>query len=109
MSEKRWDWHGLQKLKVDNLREMAKDIPGVPAVTGLKKEQLIEIMADHLGVQRPRRVITGIQKGQLKQEIRALKKEREKVLEAHDAKELKRIRRAIHKRKRTLRQAAAIR
>ncbi|MBN1945836.1 MAG: hypothetical protein JW797_09170 [Bradymonadales bacterium] len=109
MAESTWDWHKLQKQKVDNLRDIAKDIPGVAGVTAMKKEELIEVVADHFGVQRPRRVITGIRKEEIKREIRDLKKERDKALEAHDSVELKRIRRSIHKKKRTLRQAASVR
>jgi superfamily II DNA helicase RecQ len=100
------DWHGLQKKKVDELREMAMEVPGVGAVTAMSKEQLVEVVAEHLGIQRPHKVVTGVDKAAIKAEIRALKKQRDTAAEAKDAETMRRARREIRKRKRALRKAA---
>ena len=100
------DWHGLQKKKVDELREMAMDVPGVGAVTAMPKDELVEAVADHLGIQRPHKVVTGLDKGAIKAEIRALKKQRDAAAEARDTEAMRRARKAIRKRKRALRKAA---
>ncbi len=99
------DWHQIAKLKISDLREKAKNIPGVDAVTGLQKEELVAIVAASLGVEKPHLVIEGVDKPAIKAEIRALKVKREEAIKAGDHKELKRVRRAIHKRKRALRRA----
>ena len=100
------DWHQLAKLKVTELREKAHELPDIGAVSGLHKEELLEVLAKHLGIEKPHRVVDGTQKRSIKDEIRALKVKRDEALAAHDSKELKRVRRQIHKRKRALRRAS---
>lgn len=102
------DWYALSKKKVDELRKMAKDVPGVVAVSGTPKQELVETMAKHLGIERPRKVVVGIDKASVKAEIRSLKKDRDKALSDKDSDALKKVRKELHKRKRVLRRAARI-
>jgi len=103
------DWHALEKMKVDDLREMAKEKTDLEGVTGLKKEDLVEALAAKLGIEKPHKVIeAGLGKRKIKAEIRALKEHRNSAVEAHDAKELKRVRRRIHGLKRKLRKLAHV-
>ena len=102
------DWYALSKKKVDELRKMAKEVPEVVAVSGMSKEELVQTMAKHLGIERPRKVVVGIDKDSVKAEIRALKKDREKALSDKDSTALKQVRKEIHKRKRVLRRAARL-
>lgn len=102
------EWHDLQKKKVTELRDMAKEYPDVDAVSGMHKEELVELVASHLGITRPHRVVEGIDKGKIKAEIRGLKKQRSAALEARDREGLREVRKEIHKRKRALRRAARL-
>jgi hypothetical protein len=104
--EAEMDWHQIAKMKVADLREKAKAIPEVGAVSGMSKGQLVEAVAHHLGIERPHKVAEGIDKAKVKTEIRDLKTSRDEAQKARDPKELKRVRREIHKRKRTLRRHA---
>lgn len=103
------DWHELQKHKVDELRAMMKEhLPEVTGVTAMKKEQLVEMLAEKLGIERPHKVVTGLDKTAVKARIRELKKLRQQALEAGDHDALVRHRRAIHHLKRKLRKAARL-
>jgi hypothetical protein len=99
------DFHELQKTRVADLREMMKEhLPDVEGVIGLKKEDLVDQLADKLGIEKPsKHVAAGLGKRAIKAEIRDLKIKRQAALEAHDAQELKKYRRQIHRRKRRLR------
>ena len=99
------DYHDLQKTRVNDLREMMKEhSPDVVGVVGLKKEDLVDALAEKLGIEKPHKLVaTGLGKRKIKAEIRELKVKRQAALEAHDGAELKKQRRAIHRRKRRLR------
>lgn len=99
------EYHDLQKTRVTDLREMMKEhLPEVVGVVGMKKEELIERLADKLGIERPHKhVAAGLGKRTIKAEIRELKARRQAALEARDSAELKKFRRLIHRRKRRLR------
>ena len=104
------DWHELNKTRVADLREMMKQqMPDVTGVIAMKKEELVERLAAHLGVERPHKVVVGIDKTAVRGKIKDLKKMRQQALEAQDPVGLKKQRRAIHRLKRRLRRAAAIR
>lgn len=101
------DWHELNKTRVADLRKMMQEqMPEVQGVIGLKKEQLVDMLAQKLGIERPTKRATGIDKTAVKAEIGGLKLKRQAALEAHDPAELKKQRRAIHRLKRKLRRAA---
>jgi hypothetical protein len=101
------DWHELHKKKVDELRELAKEHAGVDAASGLHKDQLIEIVAQVLGIEKPHlEVETGFDKGPVKRKIKELKAEVGAAIEAKDRKAIKEKRREIHRLKRQIRRAA---
>ena len=64
------DWHELQKKKVDELRTMATEKAGVTGASGLHKDELVEIVAKALGIDKPHLVVEGLDKSSLKRHIR---------------------------------------
>jgi len=99
------DFHDLQKTRVGDLREMMKEhLPDVTGVIGLKKEELVDQLADKLGIEKPHKhVAAGLGKRAIKARIREMKVKRAAALEAKDSAELKKYRRRIHRQKRRLR------
>jgi hypothetical protein len=99
------DFHELQKTRVTDLRAMMKEqLPDVQGVTAMKKDQIVDLLADKLGIEKPHKhVAAGLGKRAIKAEIRELKSKRQAALEAQDAQELRKYRRLIHRRKRRLR------
>ena len=100
------DWHELEKKKVTELREMAKEKTGVEGATGLSKAQLVEIVAEALGIERPHLVATGLDKMTIKKKIRLLKAEVAEAIAAKDRKATREKRRQIHRLKRRIHRAA---
>ena len=99
------EYHDLQKTRVKDLRDMMKEhLPQVTGVVALKKEELVDMLAEKLGIEKPHKhVAAGLGKRAIKAEIRQLKEKRQAALEASDSAELKKYRRLIHRRKRKLR------
>jgi hypothetical protein len=99
------DYHDLQKTRVGDLRDMVKEkMPDVQGVIGMKKEEIVDLLAEHLGIEKPHKhVAAGLGKRAIKAEIREMKLKRQAALEAKDYAELKKYRRLIHRRKRKLR------
>lgn len=99
------DFHELQKTRVNDLREMMKEhCPEVVGVVGMKKEELVEALAEKLGIEKPHKhVAAGLGKRGIKAEIRELKVKRQAALEAKNSDDLKQFRRQIRRRKRRLR------
>ena len=99
------DYHDLQKTRVADLREMVKErMPEVEGVIGKKKDELVDLLAEHLGIEKPHKhVAAGLGKRRIKARIRELKVQRQAALEAGDHAELKKQRRLIHREKRKLR------
>jgi hypothetical protein len=107
----------LDKMTVVELREAAKaEIPDVKGVTGMKKDQLLEILKEARGIveeapaKKKKKKASGPKKEmtvrEMKQEISSLKDEREKVRQAGDKKKVKIISRRINKLKKMTRKAA---
>jgi hypothetical protein len=101
-------FESLSSLTVAQLREIAADIDHeeLQGYTTMHKEKLVPALCHALGV--PDHVVhevVGIRKGRVKRQIRALKEERDKAIEAHDSAETKRIRKQIRKLKRKIRKA----
>ncbi len=100
------DWTELNKTRVIDLREMMKEhLPEVTGITSMKKEELVDLLAEKLEIEAPRKTVSGIGKGNIKSQIRKLKVKRTAALEAKDSTMLKRHRRAIHRLKRKMRRA----
>ncbi len=102
------DWHELEKMKVSELRDLAKEKAGLEAVSGLHKAELVEKLAEALGIPRPHKVVEGEGKAELKQRIQELKGRRTEALQARDREQLRRVRREIHGLKRRLRRMARL-
>ncbi|MBI1807355.1 MAG: hypothetical protein HYR76_09930, partial [Ignavibacteria bacterium] len=74
----------------------------------MHKEKLLPALCHALGIEAHAHHVAMISnKGEIKQQIRALKKERDAALESRDPVKLKEVRRKMHKLKHTLRKAIA--
>jgi len=103
------DWHELNKTRVSDLRDMTKEhCPEVTGITQMKKEEIVGHLATALGIEPPKKVIEGIDKVAVKAKIQEHKGLRQQALEAKDAAELRKQRRAIHRLKHQLRRAASL-
>jgi len=108
----------LDKMTVVELREAAKEeIPGITGVTGMKKEQLLEVIKDARGIKeeaparKKKKIKTAGPKKEMsvkdmKQEIVRLRGERETLRKEKDKKKLEIIRRRINRLKKLTRKAA---
>ena len=98
----------LKKKKVGELREIAKEMEheAVKGYTQMNKDHLLHAICTALGLEENvHHEVKGMDKSKIKAEIRVLKKDREKALEAKDHKQLKDVRTQIKKLKKTLRKA----
>ena len=97
----------LEKMTVKELREMAKDIPGITGVHAMKKDDLITKIKAAKGIkEKPvKKASGGIR--ELKLKIKALKAERQAALEAKDKKKATIFRRRISRLKKKTRNVAA--
>lgn len=98
----------MKHMTVAQLREIAKGIEheAVKGFTQLNKDHLLQAICTALNIDmHVHHEVIGIDKTKLKKRIKALKKEREKALEAHDHAELKKIRKEIKKLKNGIRKA----
>lgn len=102
------EYHELEKMTVAKLREKAHEFPDITGASGLHKDQLIDVLCEKLGVQKPHKVAIGVQKTAIKARIHALKKERDAAMAAKDAKLLHATRRKLHRLRRELHKAARI-
>lgn len=98
------DFHQLHKTRVMELREMAAKY-GVDGVSAWKKEQLVDFLAEKLGIDRHAHGALGINKRAVKKQLREAKTERDAALAARDKKALKQARRKIHRLNREIRRA----
>ncbi len=98
----------LKKMTVAQLREEAKKIPGVTGVSGMKKDQLVELVAKHLGVDLHEHKVAPaeIGKTEIKRRIRELKERKKEALAAQDRKAARACNRQIHRYKHLLRKMA---
>ncbi len=104
--------HTFQDLKmktVAQLRDIAKETEheAIKGYSSMHKADLLQALCTALGIEghEPHEVV-GADKAQIKVKIRELKTKREAALDAHDPKQLKFLRRRIHRLKRKLRAAS---
>jgi hypothetical protein len=100
----------LKHKTVVELREMAAgvDHPAVKGYTQLNKEHLLDALCEALSIPKhTHHDVKGIDKAALKQQIKALKKQRDSAIDAHDHKQIKSVRRQIHDIKVKLHRATA--
>jgi len=102
------DWHTLEKMKVTDLRELAKDKLDLTGLTAMHKAELVETIANAMGIEKPHKVAVGAGKSDIKKEIRRLKAKRAEALSVHDPETLIATRHEIHKLKRKLRKMARL-
>lgn len=98
----------LKKMTVAQLREMASDMndEALKGYTQLNKEHLIEAMCKALGIEtRVQHEVVGLDKGTIKSRIKALKRRRHEAIESRNHKELKDVRRQLHRLKRKIHKA----
>jgi len=99
-------WNDLEKMTVLKLREEALRFPKIESVHGKSKGQLMEELANALGIEKPHvhfseKIIHT--KSDLKHRIHELKTERNKMIETHDHKRLHELRREMHALKHAIR------
>jgi hypothetical protein len=102
------DYHELQKMTAAKLKEKAHEFPELTGVSTMHKEQLIELLCQKLGIQKPHKVAVGAEKSQIKAQIHALKRDRDAAIEAKDAKKLREVRVQLHRLRRRLHHASKV-
>ncbi len=98
----------LHAMTVAQLREVAKDMDNeeLRGYSSMHKEDLLKVLCQVLGIEaHVTHQVVGLDKTKVKGEIRQLKQQRQAAIDAGDHKELKRIRRQIHRLKRQIRRA----
>jgi len=101
-----YTYHDLKSMTVAKLRDIAKGIEheAVQGYTQMNKDHLLPAICTALGIDTiEHHHAVGIDKPALKAKIRALKKERDAALEAHDHATLKNVRRQLHRINRDIR------
>lgn len=102
------DYQELQKNTVGKLREMAKEFSDLTGTSGMRKEQLVDALAERLGIARPHKVVAGVDKSAIKAKIRKLKKTRDAAVQAKDKAKMRVTRQELHQLRRQLRKAARV-
>ncbi|MCK4836813.1 MAG: hypothetical protein KAT17_09255 [Candidatus Aminicenantes bacterium] len=103
-----YTYEELKEKTVSELRKIAKETEheAVKGYTQLNKEHLLDALCQALKVDRHQHHdVVGLDKASIKAKIRGLKKKRDKAEEDHDHKELKLIRRKLHRLKRMIHKA----
>ena len=104
----------LNRMTAIELREIAKEIPGVEGVHAMKKEQLLDIIKEARGIKDevPKKKRAGrggapaLSAAQLKEKIVQLKKEKGEALSAKARKKMTILRRRINRLKKRTRKVA---
>jgi cell division protein FtsX len=100
------DYEHLRKMTVIKLREEAQKFPDVKGTSGMKKEELIDLLCGKLGIavqKKPKKL--PVDKAVVKKQIRELISKRREALERKDHTEAALYRKRIHVQKRRLRKA----
>ncbi len=97
----------LEKMTVTDLREMAKEIPEIVGVHGMKKEELIVAIKESKGIVDEPVKKTDASLGEIKKKIRSIKAQRQAAIEARDKKMATIYKRRISRLKKKSRRAAA--
>ncbi len=97
----------LEKMTVKDLREMAKDLPGIVGVSGMKKEELLVAIKQAKGIKDEPVKKVDASVAEIKKKIKAIKIQRQAALEAKDSKMATIYKRRISRLKKKSRRAAA--
>lgn len=97
----------VDRMTALELREFAKQIPGVAGVTAMKKEQLLSIVKEHLGIKddKPLKAAVGGSIHELKARIADLKARKKDAREGRRDNEAAILRRRINRLKKMTRKA----
>ncbi len=97
----------IDKMTAPELREIAKKIPGVTGVHAMKKEKLLDIVKDFLGMSEKKAPKQGKERiGDIKKKIAQRKQEREETLKSKDKTKATILRRRINRLKKVTRKLA---
>jgi len=104
----------IDKMTAKELREIAKDIPGVSGVHAIKKDELLAVVKEARGIkdeapQKKKKAKVAKKTytvGYLKGKIAQLREEKEKAREARDRKKVDVLRRRINRMKKLTRKVA---
>ena len=97
----------LERMTVTDLREMAKEMPEISGVHGMKKEELIAAIKKSKGIIDEPVKKTDASLGEIKKKIKAVKTQRLAAIEAKDKKMAKIYKRRISRLKKKSRRAVA--
>lgn len=103
-----YTYKDLKHKKAAELKEIAKGLEheAVKGYSQMNKDHLLQAICDALNIDTfEHHKAVGINKAEVKGKIKELKGERDKLIEKHDHKKLKEIRREIKTLKNKLRQA----
>ena len=106
------DFAELKKKTVAQLKEMAGEYPDLTGISGMKKDQLLDTLAEKLGIEKETAKPKTVKKkekgkGAIKKQIKELKALRDKALEEKDGDTLKKVRRRLHRQRVILRRTVA--
>lgn len=102
----------LNKMTVKDLREIAKDIPGVAGVHAMKKDEVLAIIKEYRGIKdeepvKKAKKIVAMSKQELKSEILRLREAKQKARENRDRQAVDVLRRRINRLKKRSRKIVA--
>lgn len=108
------DYEALTHMTVNKLREEAKKFPDVKGVTAMKKDELIALLSDKLGLKPPARKTpvkkkapaTPLSKADIRKKIHELREARAAARTSGEHKQVAILRRRIHLLKRRMRSIA---
>lgn len=103
-----YTYEELKHSTLAHLRDIAAglDQEAVSGYTQMNKEHLLGVICQALHIDmHAHHEVKGINKSSIKSNIRDLKKEREVAISAQDRKQLKQVRRRIHRLKRAIHRA----
>jgi len=101
------DYQELSKNTVSKLRELVKEhLPDLKGASTMKKDALVEALAEKLGAEKPHKGAVGLDRGALKAQIKKLKTARQAAIAAKDPIQMKDTREKLHQLRRQLRRAA---
>ena len=96
----------LDKMTVKELREIAKEIPGIVGVHGMNKGELLTAVKAARGIEEKPKKRASASVSDLKKKIKVLKSQRQAALEAKDKQKATIFRRRISRLKKKTRKAA---